>query len=99
MGKDSEKIEIENVNHPGHIERVDKGKYEAMKKALLAVMPATEPGFTVAGLHQQVLPKLPEELFPGGATAGWWLKAVQLDLEAKRVIAREHSKPLRLHLV
>lgn len=99
MSKDSEKIEIENVNHPGRTERVDKSKYEAMKKALLGVMPATEPGFTVAELHEQLLPKLPENLFPGGATAGWWLKAVQLDLEAKGVITRVKSKPLRLHLV
>lgn len=29
------------------------------------------------------------------AMAGWWSKAVQLDLEAKGVIARESSKPLR----
>ncbi len=98
MGKDSEKIEVENVNNPGRITRVDKGKYEAMKKVLLAVMPATEPGITVADLYQQLLPKLPDDLFPGGATAGWWLKAVQLDLEAKGVIVRVKSKPLRLHL-
>lgn len=99
MSKNSEKVEIENVNKPGYVERVDKGKYEAMKKALLAVMPATEPGFTVAELHEQLLPKLPEDLFPGGATAGWWLKAVQLDLEAKGVIVRVNRKPLRLHRV
>jgi hypothetical protein len=41
------------------------------------------------------VPHLPHDLFPGGAKAGWWSKAVQLELEAKGVIAREHSKPLR----
>ena len=35
--------------------------------------------------------------FPGGAHAGWWLKTVQLDLEAKRIIVREKTTPLRLH--
>jgi len=44
-----------------------------------------------------VVPHLPRDLFPGGAKAGWWSKAVQLDLEAKSVIAREASKPLRWH--
>jgi hypothetical protein len=33
---------------------------------------------------------------PGGATAGWWLKAVRLDLEAKGIVAREKTTPLRL---
>lgn len=44
-----------------------------------------------------LVPHLPDDLFPGGAKAGWWSKAVQLDLEAKGVIARESSKPLRWH--
>jgi len=39
----------------------------------------------------------PADLFPGGAKAGWWMKTVQLDLEAKRIIAREKTKPLRWH--
>jgi Family of unknown function (DUF6958) len=44
-----------------------------------------------------VLPHLSATLFPDGAHAGWWLKTVQLDLEAKGVIAREKTTPLRLH--
>jgi len=46
-------------------------------------------------MRDAVVPHLPDDLFPGGAKAGWWSKAVQLDLEAKGVIARESSKPLR----
>ena len=44
-----------------------------------------------------VRPRLPESLFPGGEKAGWWLKSAQLDLEAKRVIARESGSPVRLY--
>ncbi len=44
-----------------------------------------------------VVPHLPNDHVPRGAKAGWWSKAVQLDLEAKVVIAREASKPLRRH--
>jgi hypothetical protein len=91
------KIEIENVNHPGKVERVDAAMYEAMKQAILAVLPAKAPGLTVGEVQSAVPAHLPEELYPGGAKAGWWMKAVQLDLEAKGIIEREKTKPLRLH--
>ena len=77
--------------------RVDADKYNAMKRAILAVLPKSSPGLTVAELKTRLLPILPEDLFPAGAKAGWWLKGVQLDLEAKGLIARVNSKPLRLH--
>ena len=96
MRNDTDKIEIENVNSPGHVERVDRAKYMAMKKALLSVLPEIPPGITVAEAKEALLPLLPQALFPEGATAGWWLKATQLDLEAKGVIQRENSRPLRL---
>lgn len=93
----ADKIEIENVVSPGHVTRVDRRKYEAMKAALLGVLPKGAPGLTVAETKQRVLPLLPQDLFPGGEKAGWWLKAAQLDMEAKGIVAREDSKPLRLH--
>ncbi|MEX2207674.1 MAG: hypothetical protein WEF50_15720 [Myxococcota bacterium] len=89
------KIEIENVLSPGHVVRVDADKYEAMKKAFLTVLPKTSPGLTAKEIGEAVLAHLPESLFPGGAKAGWWKKAVQLDLEAKGVVVREQTKPLR----
>lgn len=92
----AEKIEIRNVISPGHVVRVDKAKYTAMRDALLSVLPAKTPGLTVAEAKAGVLPLLPEELFPGGEKAGWWLKAAQLDLEAQGVVSREATKPLRL---
>lgn len=92
-----ERIEMLNVASPGHVVRVEKAKYDAMKNALLAAVPNGQPGLTVAEIKTRVLPLLPDDLFPGGAKAGWWLKGVQLDLEARGVIARENVKPLRLH--
>lgn len=92
------KVVMENVNSPGgHVVRVDADKYNAMKRAILAALPKNATGMTVADLKQRVLPLLPDDLFPGGAKAGWWLKGVPLDLEAKRLSARIDSKPLRLH--
>ena len=97
MAGNAAKVAMENVNTPGRSIRVDVDKYAAMRSSILAVLPTAAPGITVAELKAGVLPLLPEALFPGGAKAGWWLKGVQLDLEAKGLIVREpKSKPLRL---
>jgi hypothetical protein len=91
------KVAMENVNTPGKAINVDADKYEAMRTAILAVLPKAAPGMTVADLKAGVLPRLPDALFPGGDKAGWWLKGVQLDLEAKQLIERvPAAKPLRL---
>ncbi|SDY77997.1 hypothetical protein SAMN04487939_10643 [Lysobacter sp. yr284] len=96
MSERDDRIEIENAVSPGHRQRVDRAKYTAMRDALLAVLPAAPPGLSVAEAKDALLPGLPEALFPGGAKAGWWLKAVQLDLEAKGTIERAPGKPVRL---
>ena len=93
----AERVTVENVNHPGKTTVVDAAKYRAMRGALLAVLPDAAPGLTEAAFREAVLAHLPDEAFPGGATAGWWAKTVQLDLEAKGVITRERSTPLRWH--
>lgn len=90
-------IEIQNFTSPGSTYRVDAAKYEAMRSAFVAALPAGEPGLTVAQLKAALLTHLSEELFPGGAKAGWWLKAVQLDLEAKGLVRRTATSPLRLY--
>jgi len=92
-----EKIEIENVASPGRTTRVNRAKFAAMRTALLSVLPAAEPGMTVALAKAALLPLLPDDLFPGGEKAGWWLKAAQLDLEAKGTIARNAKPPVRLY--
>ncbi|UZK64734.1 DUF6958 family protein [Sphingomonas sp. M1-B02] len=97
MAGKSERIAIENVLQPGKTYPVDAAKFNAMREAVLAVLPDAAPGVTVPKLKEAVLPRLPESLFPGGDKAGWWIKAVQLDLEAKGVVARAPSAPVRLH--
>jgi hypothetical protein len=92
-----QKIRVENVNVPGFTTQLDKGRYEAMRKALLKVLPAARPGLTQSQMVLAVQHHLPPSLFPGGAKAGWWAKAVQLDLEAKKIVTREGTKPLRWH--
>jgi hypothetical protein len=94
---DVEHIVVENINTPGRTTRVNAGMYQAMRQAMLEVLPFEEPGLTQAEMREAVIPHLPEDLYPGGAKAGWWAKTVQLDLEAKGVVVREATKPLRWH--
>ncbi len=91
------RVEIENVNHPGLTSSVDAAMYGAMRAAVLAVLPDAAPGLTQSEMRAAVLAHLPADLYPGGAKADWWSKAIQLDLEAKGVIAREPVTPLRWH--
>lgn len=93
-----EKIDVENVGQPGKTYRVDAEKYGAMAAAMLRVLPRKPPGMPVAEVIEKVKRHLPEHIFPGGEKAGWWVKSVQLDLEAKKVIART-EKPVRLYRV
>ena len=90
----AETILVENVVSPGSQRPVSREKYEAVRAPMLAALPNAEPGLSYAELRAAVLPQLPDALFPGGQTVGWWLKCVQLDLEAKGLIAR-HGRPLR----
>jgi hypothetical protein len=95
----STKISVENVLQPGKTYRVDADKFAAMEAAVLKAIPDGPPGLTVVELKARAMPHLPEALFPGGAKAGWWIKSVQLDLEARGVIARTDTSPLRLHRI
>ena len=91
------RVTVRNPASPGATSTVDATKYHAMKDALLQVLPPSAPGLTGAEMFAAVLPHLPAASFPGGAKAGWWLKCVQLDLEAQGIVVREASKPLRWH--
>jgi hypothetical protein len=92
------KLKIENILQPGKFYSVDAEKYMAMRQAYLANVPKIGPGATPSEIQKALIPSLPQNLFPGGDKAGWWAKAVQLDLEAKGVIRRGPAAPVRLTL-
>jgi hypothetical protein len=98
-GSGADRIEIESFVHPGKKSMVDAAMYHAMRAAMLEILPSEAPGLTREEMLAALPPRLPGELFPGGAKVVWWSKAVQLDLEAKGVIARESPSPLRWHRV
>ena len=89
------RVLVENPNHPGTSRAVDATSYEAMRGVILRVLPRRSPGMTYDEMSGAVKKLVPNEVFPAGARAGWWLKCVQLDLEAKGTITREKTRPLR----
>ncbi len=91
-----DKTLVENIGQPGKTYKVDAAKYAEMRKAVLAVTPTEPPGLTPAQIIEAVKPHLSQTLFPGGEKAGWWVKCVQLDLEAKVILKRGPKAPVRL---
>jgi hypothetical protein len=92
-------VTIQNVNLPGYTVRVDAAKYQAMRRALLKVLPRAAPGLTQAEMRQALVPRVPRALFPDRGKVAWWAKTVQLDLEAKGLLRREKATPLRWHRI
>lgn len=90
-------VEVLNVNHPEYRGRADAAKYADMKRALTAAL-ADGAHLTQSELKNAALPHLTDALFPGGQTAGWWAKTVQLDLEARGEMGRTETKPLKFFL-
>ena len=86
--------EILNVLQPGKTYRVNAGKYQAARKALLGFLPKAGPGLTQSEMMKAMRKALPVSQFPG-TTTSWWMKSVQLDAEARGDIARIEGNPLR----
>jgi len=93
----AEKVEIENVLQPGKTYSVDAAKYALARAAMLDVLPKSEPGMIQAEMTAAMRAALPADQFPG-TTSSWWMKAAQLDLEAKGLVVRIKGKPLRWRL-
>ena len=78
--------------------RLNRPPMNPLSQAMLAALPKAAPGLTQRAMMDAVKPHLDPALFPGGKTSGWWVKCVQLDMEAKRTLVREKTRPLRWHL-
>ena len=96
-------VQAKNINHPGHTEQLNERKYTVIREAILAVLPRGDAGMThrefTVQVEQVVKKRLKDEadeLFPRRGSYGWYCKAVQLDLEARKLIRRlDKTSPLR----
>ena len=84
-------VDVLNVLRPGKTYKRNAEKYETARKVFLKFMPAKGPGLTQAEMHEAMRKAAPSF----GSTAGWWMKTVQLDAEARGEVTRDGGKPLR----
>lgn len=76
--------------------RIDKDKYDAMRRALLRSIPRRQSGVPFRELKDAVAPLLPAQVF-AGASISWYVTTVKLDLEARGLIERvPGASPQRL---
>jgi len=79
---------------------LDDEKYEMMRAAILDALPTEGEGLTWAEVVDAIAANVPARLFPHLGSVRWYSKAVQLDLEARGLIARvPRTKPMRLRRV
>jgi hypothetical protein len=64
MPMKAESIEIENVLRPGKTYRANREKYEAMREALVGVLPRSVPGFSVEEMIAAGSRACPTRCFP-----------------------------------
>ncbi len=89
-----DRVQVRTPNVPGYTATVDRTKYDAMRKVLLQVVPKGA-GLTQSEMWDAARKVAPAEHWPGGEKVEWWVKCVQLDLEAQGVLRRDGGKPLR----
>jgi hypothetical protein len=61
------------------------------------MMPDRISGLTQDEMTRLVVENVSGNVFEDRNKAGWWMKTVQLDLEARQVMIREKTTPLRWH--
>ena len=87
MSKLSSTIATKNPGKGKKGPRIDEARYDAMKAAILAVVPRDGDGVTFASLAKLVEKRLPGDVF-AGASIPWYATTVKLDLEARGLIER-----------
>jgi len=81
-------MKTRNVNKGSRGFSVTPGKYDPIRKAILASVPRDENGVTFKELVASVARRVPPEMFPKRGSVSWYTKVVQLDLEARGQLMR-----------
>ncbi len=100
MARPDNRVTTRNVNYPrGGGKRIERGMYEAVRKAILAVVPRSREGVPFKDLPRLVAARAPRSLFQGRSVS-WYTTTVKLDLEARGLIERvPRATPQRLRRV
>lgn len=72
--------------------RIERTKYDAMRRALLKTIPRRAAGVAFADLKDLVRPHLNAAVFGPKTSVTWYLVAVKQDLEARGLIEQVPAK-------
>ena len=91
------KVLMHNPNTGKPDRRIDADRYEAVRKAILKIVPRGGDGIIFTDLFKAVPAHLPGGKIPRGGAINWYTTVVKLHMEAQGEIRRvPGSKPQRL---
>jgi hypothetical protein len=88
MGSKPTTMKTKNVTKGAQGTQLSVEKYEAVKKAILAVVPRNKAGIAFRDLPKAIAPRLPRQYLPQPGSASWLATTVKLDLEARGYLER-----------
>ena len=83
-----ERIQLRHPERGKSAPRIERWKYEALKRAILKVVPRKEPGLPFARLAPAVTRHLSRAERAKLGSVAWYSISVKLDLEARGVLRR-----------
>lgn len=89
-----EMIQLRHPDPSKRNARIANDAYAVARRTVLEVVPATEPGITLAAYLDEVAAKLPKaEGWDPSLSARWYAMAMKLDLEARGELRRVNRRP------
>ncbi len=90
----NERIQLWNANTGREDVKIDRAKYEAVRRAILKAMPRKGSTISFKELPVAVEMALPDGQIPGGGSVMWYVTTVKLHMEYEGEIERvEGAKP------
>ena len=83
-----ERVQLRHPERGKSAPRIDRWKYEVLKRAILKVVPRKEPGLAFARLASAVTRHLTRAERAGLGSVAWYSISVKLDLEARGYLRR-----------
>lgn len=91
------KVLMHNPNTGRPDRNIDGQRYDAVRKAILKVVPREGEGIAFADLPAAVRKQLPNGEIPGGGAINWYTTVVKLHMESRGELRRvPGAKPQRL---
>jgi len=87
-----EKVELVSANTGQVNVRIDQRRYDAMRTALLEVVPQSPDGVAYGELSELVKPHLPKWWFEKEFSIAWHIATVKLDLQHRGLVENVEGK-------